>query len=58
MAMTKDRVGRHVVVLGGATLNDDFPPGTSVPLGYKSCLFAPSGDAVVDAAAGLPADHS
>jgi hypothetical protein len=59
MAMTNDSVGRHVVVLGGATLHDAFPPSTDVPLGLKCRLFAPCGDAVVDAAAHrLSADHS
>jgi hypothetical protein len=57
--MTNDRVGRHVVVLGGATHYDAFPPSTYVPLGYKCRLFAPCGDAVVDATAHRPpADHS
>jgi hypothetical protein len=59
MAMTNDRVGRHVVVLGGATLYDAFPPSTYVAPGFKCRLFAPCGGAVDDAAARrLPADHS
>ena len=59
MAMTNDRVGRHVAVIGGATLYDAFPRGSYVPLGYKCRLFAPCADAVVDVTADrLPADHS
>jgi hypothetical protein len=59
MAMTNDRIGRHVVDLGGAALHDAFPPSTYVPLGYKCRLFASCRDAVFDATAHrLPADHS
>jgi hypothetical protein len=59
MTMTNDRVGHHAVVLGGALLHDAFPLNAYVLLGYESRLFAPSGDAVVDAAAHhLPADHN
>jgi hypothetical protein len=59
MAMTDDRFGHHVVVLGGAALYDATPPSTCVPLGYRCRLFAPCSDAVVDATANrVPADHS
>jgi hypothetical protein len=51
MAMTNERLGRHVVVLGGAPLHEAFPASTYIPLGHMIRLCAPYGDAVVDAAA-------
>jgi hypothetical protein len=59
MAMTNDRLGRHGVVLGGATLRDAFPPSTYVPLGYKSHSPHPAETRSLTAAAHcLPPDHS